>query len=73
MKKLFEEEWSWDDLAAKLNQYDNYIVPIGEGDDTFNLHFIHVKSKRADAAPLMLLHGWPGASLCLYNSDTASK
>jgi hypothetical protein len=60
MKKMFESEWSWDNLAAELNHYDNYIVPMGEGADAFNLHFIHVRSPRNDAVPLLLLHGWPG-------------
>jgi hypothetical protein len=60
MKKMIEEEWSWDDLAAKLNRYDNYTVPMGEGIDGFSLHFIHAKSAKEDAVPLLLLHGWPG-------------
>ncbi len=29
--------------------------------DGQNLHFLHVRSPRADATPLMLLHGWPGS------------
>ena len=60
MKKMFENEWSWDNLAAELNHYDNYTVPMGEGSDAFKLHFIHARSSREDAVPLLLLHGWPG-------------
>jgi hypothetical protein len=71
LKRLFEDEWSWDDLAARLNRYDNYSVPVGEGSDAFNLHFIHVKSKRVDAEPLLLLHGWPGAFLRFRNDATS--
>lgn len=60
LKTTFENEWSWGKLAAQLNRYDNYSVPVGEGNDAFNLHFIHAKSARSDAIPLLLLHGWPG-------------
>jgi microsomal epoxide hydrolase len=31
----------------------------------FKLHFVGLFSDREDAIPIVLLHGWPGTSLCL--------
>ena len=28
--------------------------------DGINLHFVHQKSSRPDAVPLVIVHGWPG-------------
>lgn len=38
------------------NRYNHFKVDI-EGLD---IHFIHHRSERADAIPLILCHGWPG-------------
>jgi microsomal epoxide hydrolase len=40
-------------------------VPIKDDDTnfTFDIHFIALFSKKADAVPLLLLHGWPGSPL----------
>jgi pimeloyl-ACP methyl ester carboxylesterase len=58
-RERFLSGWSWSELEQKLNGFDNYIVELEE----CNLHFIHARSKRADAVPLLLLHGWPGSSV----------
>lgn len=55
-------EWSIDEFTKRLNMYPSFMVhwtdeeKATEGD----LHFIHAKSKREDAIPLIMLHGWPG-------------
>jgi pimeloyl-ACP methyl ester carboxylesterase len=38
----------------------------GSASDTVQLHFVHVRSERADAVPLLLLHGWPGSFFEFY-------
>ena len=30
---------------------------------TLKVHFVHARSPRADATPLIMLHGWPGSYL----------
>jgi len=35
-------------------------VHIVDGEDELDLHFVHAKSPRKDAVPLLMMHGWPG-------------
>jgi hypothetical protein len=61
LKAQFENEWQWSRVENQLNQFDNYLVNYtSPSNDELQLHFIHQRSKRADAIPLILLHGWPG-------------
>ncbi|MFD0475797.1 epoxide hydrolase family protein [Nonomuraea thailandensis] len=48
--------YDWRAHEARLNELPHYTTTI----DGQRLHFVHVRSERADALPLMLLHGWPG-------------
>src|SRR5205807_5266481 len=40
-----------------LNQFDHFRTTI----DGQSIHFIHARSSRPDAFPLLLIHGWPGS------------
>ena len=62
LRTKFENEWSWKELEKKINKYENYMVRFKDGMDDLDLHFVHAKSPRKDAIPLILLHGWPGTS-----------
>ena len=53
------DEFDWRALEAKLNAYPQFTTQI-EGED---IHFLHVRSARADATPVILTHGWPGSIL----------
>src|SRR5262245_161965 len=44
---------------AKLNALPQFITEI----DGLDIHFLHVRSKHADALPLIVTHGWPGSIL----------
>jgi microsomal epoxide hydrolase len=60
MKRLCEywrTGFDWRAWEAKLNALPQFTFPVGGVD----LHFIHAKSKRERAMPLLLLHGWPGS------------
>ncbi len=63
LKNKFESEWSVRALEEKVNRYPNYIVPMEDEGTALDLHFVHARSQRTDAVPLILLHGWPGESL----------
>ncbi len=52
------EEFDWRAQEARINQVPQFTAPI----DGHDLHFFHVRSRREDATPLVLLHGWPGSS-----------
>lgn len=52
-------EFDWRTLEARLNSYPQFVTEI-DGQD---IHFLHVRSGRADALGLVLTHGWPGTVL----------
>lgn len=47
--------FDWQAQQAKLNRYPQFVTEI----DGQTIHFLHVKSRRPDAFPLILTHGWP--------------
>lgn len=66
-------EWRWESLSERLSKMDHFLVdyadPIdenetGDGKERYELtlHFVHQRSTREDAIPLLILHGWPGTS-----------
>ncbi|MFB7286752.1 epoxide hydrolase family protein [Actinacidiphila glaucinigra] len=60
VRKLAEywaKEYDWRKVEAKLNSYPQFITEI----DGLDIHFIHVRSKHADALPVIVTHGWPGS------------
>lgn len=44
-----------------INSYPNYKVDIEDEGETFNVHFVALFSKKQDAVPLLMMHGWPGS------------
>lgn len=49
--------YDWRKHEQELNRYPQFLTEI----DGQTIHFIHVKSKRPDAFPLILTHGWPSS------------
>jgi pimeloyl-ACP methyl ester carboxylesterase len=49
--------YDWRACEAKLNALPNFVTEI----DGLDIHFIHVRSQREDALPLIVTHGWPGS------------
>ncbi len=47
--------YDWRQQEAALNRYPQFLTEI----DGQRIHFVHVKSDRAGALPLILTHGWP--------------
>ena len=56
MKEKWLNEFDWREVEKQMNEWDHFMVRI-EG---VKLHYIHVKSAREDAVPILLSHGWPG-------------
>lgn len=50
-------EYDWRAREAALNRFDQYTTEI----DGLDIHFIHQRSPREDAFPLVITHGWPGS------------
>jgi len=49
--------FDWRQQQAALNTYPQFLTEI----DGQTFHFLHVRSKEANALPLVLCHGWPGS------------
>lgn len=49
--------YDWRKHEAALNEIPQFTTEI----DGTRLHFLHVRSPRPDALPLILTHGWPGS------------
>lgn len=47
--------YDWREYEARLNKHPHFTTRI----DGQNIHFVHVRSSRQDATPLILTHGWP--------------
>lgn len=53
----WENQFDWRAQEARINQLDEFTTEI----DGQQIYFIHVRSPRSDAIPLILIHGWPGS------------
>ncbi|OLT15771.1 epoxide hydrolase [Pseudonocardia sp. CNS-139] len=51
--------FDWRAVEARLNAFPQFVTEI-DGED---IHFLHVRSARPDAIPVVLTHGWPGTVL----------
>ncbi|MFI6223028.1 epoxide hydrolase family protein [Nocardia salmonicida] len=48
-------EYNWRSFEERLNRIGQFRTTI----DDLGIHFLHRRSTRADATPLILTHGWP--------------
>ncbi len=56
--------YDWRKTEAKLNALPMFVTNI----DGLDIQFIHVRSRHANALPLLITHGWPGSVLELVKS-----
>lgn len=49
--------FDWRAVEARINAHPQFTTEI----DGQNIHFLHVRSPKEDALPLILTHGWPGS------------
>jgi len=63
-KAHWETSYDWRACEERINSFPNYTASIKDDDGApFTVHFAALFSERADAVPLVLLHGWPGSFL----------
>ncbi|TMR06942.1 epoxide hydrolase [Actinomadura soli] len=58
LRKLVEywrDGYDWRAWESRINAHPQFITEI----DGLEIHFLHVRSARPDAVPLILTHGWP--------------
>ena len=60
-KEVWENEFDWREHEDRINSYPNFTVEIEDDQDgEIQVHFIALFSRRLDALPIVLYHGWPG-------------
>jgi pimeloyl-ACP methyl ester carboxylesterase len=57
LARYWGTDYDWRKFEARLNALPQYKTTI----DGVDIHFIHVRSKHADALPVIVTHGWPGS------------
>ena len=61
--KTIVDHWrhrhDWSKCAAWIEGAGQFVTNI----DGVDIHFLHIRSPHADAMPLLMTHGWPGAML----------
>ena len=67
-KQLWGSSYEWRKTEERINSFPNFTVPIEDSGFTFDIHFIGLFSQKQDAAPLLLMHGWPGSFLEFLSS-----
>ena len=55
--EYWRTEYDWRKHEAALNALPHFKADI----DGIDMHFVHLRSKEADAMPLVITHGWPGS------------
>jgi pimeloyl-ACP methyl ester carboxylesterase len=63
LARYWAEEYDFGRLEARLNAFPHFITEI----DGLDIHFIHVRSPRKNALPIIITHGWPGSIVEILN------
>ncbi|WP_028934629.1 epoxide hydrolase family protein [Pseudonocardia spinosispora] len=52
-------DYDWRKLEERVNALPQFLTEI----DGLDIHFLHIRSKHANALPMIITHGWPGSFL----------
>ncbi|KAI1144451.1 alpha/beta-hydrolase [Hypoxylon sp. FL0543] len=65
LARVWREKYDWRAAEAELNEkLPQFTTTIGvEGHEDLRIHFVHKKSEKPGAIPLLFCHGWPGSFL----------
>src|SRR5262245_6039610 len=55
--EYWRTRFDWREQERRLNQLPQFTTKI----DGLDIHFVHQRSARQDAMPLVFIHGWPGS------------
>ncbi|KAH8690457.1 Alpha/Beta hydrolase protein [Talaromyces proteolyticus] len=59
-KRYWESSFNWREQEKYINSFPHFKASIQDPVGDFEIHFVALFSKKADAIPILLLHGWPG-------------
>lgn len=55
--EYWSQSYDWMATQQRLNDLPQYTAMV----DDLRIHFVHKRSDRSDAIPMILTHGWPGS------------
>lgn len=60
-KEYWQSTWDWRDCEKHINSFPNFKATIKDIDGSeYDVHFVALFSKKKDAVPVAMFHGWPG-------------
>ncbi|MGY2492727.1 epoxide hydrolase family protein [Cupriavidus sp. CP313] len=57
LARYWSTDYDWRKFEAKFKALPHFVTTI----DGVDIHFIHVRSRHANALPVIITHGWPGS------------
>lgn len=68
LARYWAEAYDWMAVQSQINNnFSHYMATVPPAGNRYNesldLHFIHQRSKRENAVPILMIHGWPSSSL----------
>ena len=61
LKDYWIKKYDWRAIEAKINGHlKMFTLPISDAGEELTMHFVHHRSEREGAIPLLFQHGWPG-------------
>jgi len=64
LARHWANDYDWHRCEQRLNALPQFVTRI----DGVDIHFVHVRSRHADAVPLIMTHGWPGSVVELLDA-----
>src|SRR4029077_16099826 len=55
--RYWGDSYDWRKVETRVNTMPQFMTTI----DGVDIHFIHVRSRHANALPVLVTHGWPGS------------
>lgn len=64
LKEYWSTKYDWRAVEARINSHlKMFTMPIQQDGEEIVMHFVHHRSEREDAIPMLFQHGWPGSFL----------
>ncbi len=72
IQQYWTTKYDWRAVEARLNGHlKMFTMPIEESGEELTMHFVHHRSDREGAIPLIFQHGWPGSFLEVSLASTS--
>ncbi|KAL5321955.1 hypothetical protein ACEPPN_009920 [Leptodophora sp. 'Broadleaf-Isolate-01'] len=61
LQEYWSKKYDWRAVEARINAHlKMFTLPINHDGEDLTIHFVHHRSSREGAIPLLFQHGWPG-------------